>query len=217
MKKRVQVGIIGLGTFGSVCGRRLLELGHDVVGLDNDEDAVRRMQEEFTQVYQGDGTDKSVLEQLGFADLDHIVVSAGESMEASVLISLHLKELECENVWVKAVSWDHEKILRKVGADQVFFPERYAAQQLALSLTVPGLVEYMPLAGGIYVREITVDNWAGKTLSELDLINEKRILVVAVKEPEEKDYTYFPKGETVLKKGDTIVAFALPESEEIEP
>lgn len=207
MAAKMQVGVIGLGTFGFVFAERLMELDHNVVGLDNNPDKVRKTQDILTQVYEGDGRDSTVLEQLGFHEFDHVVVSVGGAMEASVLITLHLKELGAKSVRVKAVSWDHEKILRKVGADDVFFPERYAAFQMALSLSVPGLVDYLPVSGGLIVRKLTVDKWAGKTLRELDLTNTRNMLVVSI-EHSVDGVVYFPKADRELKKGDNLVVFA---------
>jgi trk system potassium uptake protein TrkA len=206
MAEKMQIGVIGLGTFGFVFAKRIIELDHDVIGLDVDPDKVRKAQDVLTQVYEGDGRDSSVLEQLGFHEFDHVVVSVGAAMEASVLITLHLKELEANSVRVKAVSWDHEKILRKVGADDVFSPERYAAYQMALSISVPGLVDYLPVSGGLIVRKLEVDKWAGKTLRELDLTNKQDMLVVSIEHVEDGT-VYFPKADRTLKKGDHLVVF----------
>lgn len=215
MAAKMEIGVIGLGTFGFVFAERLMELEHSVVGLDRDPEKVRKAQDVLTQVYEGDGRDSSVLEQLGFHQFDHVVVSVGAAMEASVLITLHLKELEAKKVRVKAISWDHEKILRKVGADEVFFPERYAAFQMALSLSVPGLVDYLPVSGGLIVRKLTVEKWAGKTLRELDLTNKHSMLVISI-EQTENGVIYFPKADKVLNKGDNLVVFAKAGDVDIE-
>jgi len=219
MKGKLQIGIIGLGKFGKFLGTHLMELGHDVIGLDNDENAVKSAQDVLTQVYVGDGTDRLVLEQLGFADFSHVVVSVGEAMEASILICLHLKEIKAPPIWVKAISPDHEKVLKKIGADQVFFPERYAARQMALRLTVPGFIEYLPLLGrGVLIQELTVNNWAGSTLRKLDLTNKHGIQIVAMKKAGEKDFGYLPKADQVLGKGDVLVVFVLGElAAEVSP
>lgn len=207
MSKKLEVGVIGLGKFGYFLAQRLMELGHQVVGLDNEPDHVRRAQDDLTQVYQGDATDKTVLEQLGFKDFDHVVVSTGSAMEACILICLHLKELGVETVWVKAVSWEHEKVLRKIGADEVFFPERYGAHQVALQITSPGLIEYLQFGRGVLLQKLTVDQWAGKTLRDLDLSKKYKVQVVAVRkaEAEDNDFTYLPSADDRLDTGDELV------------
>jgi trk system potassium uptake protein len=148
--------------------------------------------------------DKTALEQLGFGELPQVIVSTGHNMEASILITLFLKELGCRNVTVKAVSRDHEKVLTKVGADAVIFPERYAAEQLAAKLAVPGLIDYLPLGTNVILKELTVERWAGKTLRELNLTNEFGIQVVAVKGLEEKQFVFVPKADQPLTKGDVL-------------
>lgn len=204
-REKHQIGIVGLGKFGFVLGQFLTELGHQVVALDNSAEHVRRAKDLMTQVYQGDGADPSVLIQLGFADFSHVVVSVGEAMEASILICLHLKEIGVQDIWAKAVSWEHEKVLRKIGVNEVFFPERYAARQMAQRLTVPGLIEYLPFAQGVLVQRLTADSWAGQTLRELNLTNRYRLQVLAVRKAAEKDYIYLPKADQLIDKGDELV------------
>lgn len=204
-KAKLQIGIVGLGKFGFVLGQFLTELGHEVVALDDDPEHVRRAKDVMTQVYQGDGTDPSVLSQLGFSDFAHVVVSVGERMEASILICLHLKELGVQDIWAKAVSWEHEKVLRKIGVNEVFFPERYAARQMAQRITVPGLIEYLPFAQGVLVQKLTVDEWGGQTLRDLNLTNRFRVQVLAVRKREEKDYIYLPQADQMVDKGDELV------------
>ena len=131
MAKKVQVGIIGLGKFGLALGKALVDLGHEVLGLDDSEDKVKKAHTILTSVYRADATNKATLEQLGMAELDHVVISVGGSMESSLLIALYFKELGLENLWVKAINEDHEKLLRMLGVEHVVIPERYAAQLLA--------------------------------------------------------------------------------------
>lgn len=220
MSKKLEVGVIGLGKFGFFLAQRLMELGHDVVGLDEDADHVRRAQDALSQVYQGDAADKTVLEQLGFNELDHVIVSVGEAMEASILITLHLKELELTSVWVKATSWEHEKVLRKIGADEVFFPERYGAHQVALRLTSPGLIEYLQFGQGVLLQKLTVDAWSGRTLRDLDLRGKFKVQVVAVRKADagDNDFTYLPDPDVPLGKGDDLVVIVQEEMlEKLKP
>ncbi|MBU1004127.1 MAG: TrkA family potassium uptake protein [Proteobacteria bacterium] len=220
MHNQLEIGVVGLGKFGFFLAQRLMELGHQVVGLDGNPDNVRRAQEALTQVYQGDAMDKNVLEQLGFAELQNVVVSVGSAMEASILICLHLKELGVGKVWVKAISWEHEKVLRKIGGDEVFFPERYGAHQVALQLTNPGLIEYMQFGQGVLMQKLTVNEWAGKTLRDLDLSKKFRVQVVAVRKAgaAENDYTYLPGADDVLNMGDELVVIVQEEMlEKLKP
>ncbi len=206
MAQRKEVGVIGLGKFGFCLAETLMELGHQVIGVDKSESRVRVARDALTQVYQADAMDKVALQQLGFGELEFVVVSIGGSMEASILITMNLKELGTGQVWVKAVSRDHEKVLNKIGADFVVFPERFVARQLAHRLAVPGLLNYLPLGGGIVLQEFNVDKWAGQTLRELDLPNRHHLLVVAVKRPGEDKPSFIPRADVRLEKGDVLVA-----------
>jgi trk system potassium uptake protein TrkA len=195
---------VGLGKFGLSLARSLMAHGQKVVGIDSDPDKVKAAAEVLTQAYQAEAVDKTALQQLGFGELPQVIVSTGHNMEASILITLFLKELGCKNVTVKAVSRDHEKVLTKVGADAVIFPERYAAEQLAAKLAVPGLIDYLPLGTNIILKEFTVERWEGKTLRDLNLTNSFGIQVVAVKGLEEKQFVFVPKADQPLKKGDVL-------------
>lgn len=201
---KFEIGVIGLGKFGFYLAKALSGLGHKVVGLDNKPERIKRAQEVLTQVYEADATDKSALAQLGFAELNHVIISVGHSMEASILIALYLKELGSPDIWCKAISDDHEKVLLKIGVDHVIFPERFAAEQLARSLVVPGLIDYLPMGKAILLKEIPIDNWEGKTLRELDLTNKYGLQVIAIKHKNNKEYTFVPKADQKLKKGDIL-------------
>ncbi|MBE1426286.1 trk system potassium uptake protein TrkA [Desulfomicrobium macestii] len=201
---RREFGVVGLGKFGLSLAKSLMAHGQTVVGVDSDPEKVKAASEVLTQAYQAEAVDKVALEQLGLGELPSVIVSTGHSMEASILITLFLKELGCKSVTVKAMSRDHEKVLIKVGADAVIFPERYAAEQLAAKLAVPGLIDYLPLGTNVILKEIIVEDWAGKTLRELDLTNTIGIQVVAVKRLEEKQFVFVPKADEPLQKGDVL-------------
>ncbi len=212
MAKKLEVGIIGLGKFGFALAQRLVELGHSVVGVDGDERAIRRAQSILAQVYQADAEDKEALEQLGFKDLDHVIVSVGHSMEASILVAMNLQELGVPKVWVKAMSEEHQKVLDRLGVDMVVFPEQYVARQLAYRLAVPGLLDYLALGEGIMVREVTVDKWAGQTLRDLNLPSTHNIQVVAVKSSGAEEFSFVPRADVPLKEGDVLVLLGKSEN-----
>jgi len=206
-----EIGVIGLGKFGFSLAVKAKELGQKVIGVDGSEARVRHVKDALSHVYHADATDKAALEQLGFQDLSHVVVSIGHSMEASILITLNLKEIGVESVWVKALSSEHEKVLYKIGADLVVFPERYVAMQLAHRLSVPGMLQYLPLGGNIVLQELTVDKWAGQTLRQLDLTNRCQVQVVAVKTGGARELSFIPTANTILEKGDVVVVLGSEE------
>ena len=205
MARKIEVGVVGLGKFGFALAEAVKELGHVAVGVDAEEAMVRRAQIVLDQVFQADGTDKTALEQLGFQNLDYVVVSIGKSMEASILVALNLQELGVKNIWVKAISPEHEKVLKRLGVHFVVFPEQFVARQLAHRMAVPGILDYLPLGEGVLVQEIKVTHWAGKTLRDLNLPATHRVQVVAVKREGETRFSFVPKPDQVLDKGDTLV------------
>jgi trk system potassium uptake protein TrkA len=207
-----EFGVIGLGKFGLSLAQSLVNHGQKVVGVDSDPEKVKMASEILIQAYQAEAVDKVALQQLGFGDLSEVIVSTGHSMEASILITLFLKELGCGSVTVKAMSRDHEKVLRKVGADAVIFPERYAAEQLAAKLAVPGLIDYLPLGHNVLLKELVVLRWAGKTLRELNLTNAFGIQVVAVKSSGEKQFVFVPRADQPLHKGDVLAVIGRGET-----
>lgn len=205
MTKKIEVGVIGLGKFGMALAETLLSLGHSVLGVDEDEKSVRRAQGVLPQVYQADARDKAALEQLGFNNLDYVMVSIGRSMEASILVTLNLQELGVPRIWVKAVSEEHRKVLDRVGAHLAIIPEVFVAQQLAHRMAVPGLLEVLPLGTGMLVRETRVDAWAGKTLRDLNLTNRFGVQVVAIRPAGADDFNFVPRADTALGKDDTLI------------
>jgi trk system potassium uptake protein TrkA len=159
----------------------------------------------LTKVFEANATDKIALEQLGIAEMGNVVVSVGKSMEASILIALHLKEIGAPKVWAKAISEEHEIVLQKLGVEEVVFPERFAAQGLARKLVVPGVVDFLSLAEGVLVRELEVKEWAGKTLRQLNLTNIYELQVVAIKALQKKHFDFVPKADRVLQAGDVLL------------
>ncbi len=203
MEKK-EVGIVGLGKFGYYLAQSLVNMGHHVLGIDKRANYVRRAGDIVSQAFEADAMDKTALSQLGLADLPEVIISVGQSMEASILISLHLKELGDCSILCKAISEDHEKVLRKIGVDKIIFPERFAAAQLARKIVVPGLIDYLPFGEGVILRELAVEKWAGKTLRDLDLTNKRRIQVVAIKRKGSEKFSFIPQPGENLNKGDVL-------------
>jgi trk system potassium uptake protein TrkA len=200
-----QVGIIGLGKFGTSLGKKLVRLGHEVIGLDRSDTAIQQCQDIFTQVYRTDAIDKTALQQVGFAELPMVIVCVGQNLDSSILIALHLVELGIPNIWVKAISSDHEKILNKIGVHYVIFPEQVMAEQLAYRINTPGLLDMLPYWEGVVLQELVVDKWSGKMLKDINMINQYMTQVVAIRKAGQSDYQFVPRGDRILNKGDILV------------
>lgn len=210
MKKTLEVAVIGLGKFGMQIGITLMELGHKVVGLDDDEAKVRQASDTFSQAYVMDAADKTALEQLRIQDVDVVVVSVGQSMETSILVTLNLQELGVRKIIVKAASPEHGKVLKRLGVSRVIQPEVDVAIQTAHRIVNPGMLDLLPLGGGVLVQEVVINNWAGKNLMDLDLMNKHGVLVVAVKKAGEREVKFVPERMAAFAKGDKLILLGKP-------
>ncbi|WP_027177474.1 potassium channel family protein [Maridesulfovibrio bastinii] len=212
MSKKVEVGIIGLGKFGLSLAITLGELGISVVGVDNSEMRVKAAKPYISQVYQADGTDSKALEQLSFQDLNYVVVSTGDSMDASILVVLNLQEMGVDKIWVKAISEQHQKVLKRLGVDFVVFPEQFVAKQLAHRLAMPGMLEYLSMGDDVIIRERRVGEWKGKNLAELNLTNNYQVQVIAIRKAGEEKFSFVPNASELLEEDDVLVIMGSRES-----
>lgn len=199
-----QFAVIGLGRFGSSVARTLYELGHEVLGIDSDADNVQSMSGALTHVVQADATEEDVLRRLGIRNFDVVVVAIGHDIQASVLITLMLKELGVKYVVAKAASDLHGKVLSKIGADRVVYPERDMGIRVAHNLIASNVLDYIELAPEYSIVEMTAgENLAGKSLKELNLRARYGINVMALKRGNEVKLS--PGPEDTIATGDVIV------------
>jgi trk system potassium uptake protein TrkA len=179
----MKVAVIGLGKFGMHVAMELYARGHDVLVVDNSDDLVQKGQEFSSKSVVADCTDKGVLENLGLSSVETAVVSMGTNLAGSILVTMYLKELGVKNIIVKATHDDHKKILEKVGATQIVFPEREMAVRLARSITTPNVLDYLPLTNSFSIMEIIPPkDFVGKSLVDLDLRKKYHIQIIGIKD-----------------------------------
>ncbi|MEW6427266.1 MAG: TrkA family potassium uptake protein [Thermodesulfobacteriota bacterium] len=205
MQSFIQIGVIGLGKFGYKFGEVLSRNGVQVLGIDKDPENVKHAQHTFHQVLQADASNKETLQQIGIRDLSHVLISVGDSIAASAMIALYLKEFGVPVVWAKAVNEDHATLLRKVGVDEVIIPEYLAATQLANKVTIPGFIESLPFSKDLVIREVTIHHWNGKSLRDLNLSNRYGVQAIAHKKQGDSRYSLIPKADEQLANGDVMV------------
>ena len=175
--------VIGLGRFGNNLALHLMESGSEVMVIDTDEEAVNRIAPHVTQAKIGDCMDEEVLRSLDPASFDFCFVCISENFQSSLEITSLLKELGAPMVIAKADRALHARLLLKIGADEVVFPERDMATRTAMRYSVNGALEYIELAPGYAIFELDVpDDWAGKTLLELDIRKRWNVNVIGRKE-----------------------------------
>ena len=217
-EKKLEIGIIGLGKFGLRMAATLVSLGYTVVGVDMSEARVQLAEEMLDTVYKADATNISVLRSLHMQDMDWVVISVGESVEQSLNVTLNVQELGGPRILVKASNEEHRKILRRLGVDRVLVPETDAAIMAAHQLVHPGMLDLIPKYGGIAIQELRVDQWDGKTLVDLNLMQRFNVMVMGIRPAGERAFIFVPPARTVLRRGDTrVVAGRADAMHELRP
>ncbi len=201
-----RVVVIGLGIFGFNIAKDLYENGIEVIAVDKDKEVVQKIKDFSTKAVLADGTDKEVMESIGIQEDDVVIISFGENLAASTLITLHLKEMKVRNIIVKAPNEDHKRVLEKVGATEVIIPEREMADKVAKSIISPNILDYIPLSEDYTISEIVPPaSFMGKTIGELHLRTKHHIEVIAVRETLPERLTMVPRAEFVIKDSDVLV------------
>ena len=175
--------VIGLGRFGTNLALRLMDQGNEVMVLDSSEETVSRIAPHVTQAKVGDCMDEEVLASLGVDGFDFCFVCISDNFQSSLEITSLLKEMGAPMVISKADKNLHARLLLKIGADEVVFPERDMARRTAVRFSVNGALEYVELAPGYAIFELDVpDHWAGQTLIDLDIRKRYNVNVIGRKE-----------------------------------
>jgi len=204
--------IIGVGNFGFYLAKSLSEEGKDVIAMDHNKERVQRVQEFCSYAVVGNATDKSILESVGIEKDDTAIVSLGDDISASVLVTLYLKDLDIQNIYVKIISEDHGRVLEKIGAREIIFPERDLAKKVAQTLSSPNVIDYLPLTGEYDIVEIAPPkDFIGKTLAELKLRNKYNISILAVRGLVPESITMNPGGSFILKDSDILIVLGKPD------
>ncbi|MGB7479429.1 MAG: TrkA family potassium uptake protein [Burkholderiaceae bacterium] len=172
--------VIGLGAFGGTVARELARLGHDVLCIDSDAGRINDIADAVTQAVVADARDEKALRDLGVAEADAVVVAIGEDIEANILITLNVKNMYRPQVWAKALTHNHHRILQKLGADHIVHPEHDMGLRLAHALTYPEVADYINLGHDLFTVEVRAsERLAGQKLAALELAQRKiRLLLV---------------------------------------
>lgn len=200
--------VIGLGRFGTSIARELSALGHEVLAIDVAEDRVQKVADKVTHAVIGDARDIQVLNALGVRNFDCAVVAMGSDVGNSALVTLNLKELGLKQVVCKAQSHVHQRVLEKIGADRVIFPEHEMGVKLAQGLSSSSVLNFIEFSEDYGIVELTCPkSWHGKTLRELDVRNAFHVNIIAVrKEDTPNTLNVAPGAACILEAGDNVIA-----------
>lgn len=199
-----QFVVIGCGRFGESVAKTLYKLGYDVLAVDRDINLIQEISEHVTHAIQADAEDENALRALGIRNFDVAVITIGSNIQASIMATLIVKELGVKTVIAKAQSEIHGKVLYKIGADKVVFPERDMGVRVAhniISSNILDVIELMPDYSIIEV--VALQEWENKALFELKLPNKMGVSVMAIKTGDKINIT--PYADDIIKSGDVVV------------
>lgn len=196
-----QIMVIGCGRFGSSVAKTLSKLGHDVMVVDQNPDIIRDISEYVAHAVQMDALDEASFRTLGIRNFDVAVVAIGSDLEASIMGTLIAKEAGVPTVIAKAMSEIHGKLLTKIGADKIVYPERDMGMRVAFGLVTPNILDVIEFSSDYSIIEtVALEEWKNKSLKELNLSG---MTVIAIKTGEHINIV--PSSDAIIKEDDVIV------------
>jgi trk system potassium uptake protein len=196
MADHKQFVVIGLGSFGGALAVRLSENGCRVTAMDQNKERVESLKDVLYEAVIGDARDRETIAHLPVTTAHAVIISMGEDITQSLLATLHARELGAKQVVVKGVTDEHARILKSLGVNRVIFPEEEIARQLADQMTWPNVLDFLPIDPEYsFVEVASPDNWAGKTMQELDLRRKHNVWVVGIKDALTGKLQMFPGGD----------------------
>ncbi len=199
-----QLAVLGLGSFGYSLAVRAYELGFDVYAIDTREDLIQSIANNVTMAVRADAGDMNTLKSIGIHNVDIVVIALSSNINASLNALINAKDLGVETVYAKAHSDQHAKVLTKLGADKVFFPEREMGERLAQDMVAGNILDIFEIDSKHTIVEISAPkSWLNKSLVELNLRARYSINIIALKTGE--DVNISPDPETKIKEKDKLI------------
>ncbi len=202
--KRRNFVVLGLGTFGRTIASELASFGNYVLGVDRDESCVNAVMDELSEAVICDSRDEEALREAGVDAYDVAIVTIGEDIEASVLTTMNLKLLGLDEIWAKADSRTHHRILSKLGADRVIHPEQETGQHIAQMLHNPLVRDYLSLGNGYHIVDLSVpEKLHGERLEALNIEKHEKLRCLGIMRGSK--YLSFDEPSTVLEEDDKLL------------
>ncbi|MDF2616543.1 MAG: potassium transporter Trk [Sedimentibacter sp.] len=196
-----QILVVGCGRFGSSVAKTLSKLGHDVMVVDQNPDIIKDISEYVAHAVQMDALDEASFRTMGIRNFDVAVIAIGSDLEASIMSTLIAKEAGVPTVIAKAMSEIHGKLLMKIGADKVIYPERDMGMRVAFGLVTPNILDVIEFSPDYSIIEtVALEEWEQKSLKELNLSD---MTIIAIKTGERINIV--PASDAVIKKDDIVV------------
>jgi trk system potassium uptake protein len=199
-----QYAVIGLGRFGVSVARRLHEAGQDVLGIDVSEERIDDAELYVTHAVIADSTDEKALASIGIRNFDCVIVAIGNDIQSSILTVMILKDLGVKKVIAKALGKLHGKVLDRIGADWIIYPERDMGERVANQLLSPNMLNYIELSKEYNIEEIMIpEKMAEKSLKELNIRAKYNVSAIAVFR--DGNVIISPSPDEIIHKGDLLV------------
>lgn len=199
-----QYAVIGMGRFGSSVASALTDMGFEVLAIDSSEQRIQEAASKVTHAVSADSTDEESLRSLGMRNFDVVVVAIGQDIQASILTTLILKDLGVGMIIVKAQNELHGKVLTKIGADKVVYPERDMGLRVAHHLVSPNILDYIEISDDYSIIEIKApEAMIGKSLQQLDIRVKFKCNVMAIKTGSNMNIA--PYADDLIRSGDVLV------------
>lgn len=202
MKK--QFAVIGLGRFGASLAQTLARMGHEVLAIDTNEDKVEELADVVTQAVQANALDESALVSLGLRNFDVVVVAIGQDIQSNIMVTVMLKEMGVKEVVAKASTGLQGKVLQKIGADIVVFPERDMGERVARWLVSSNIIDQIDLSPDFSLFEMAAPKkFIGKTMEEAGLRTKYDITVLALRRDD--GFIFSPGSHEKIEEGDVLI------------
>ena len=202
--KQKAFAVLGLGSFGMGAANELMERGAEVLVVDRNERLIEENAKRFTQAVIADLTDPEAIGQLGLGSMDAVIVDMSQDLEASIMCVMVAKEKGVHRVIAKAENKRKSEILKKVGADQIVFPEQESGTRTAFQLMFPDILRFFDLSSDLVIVEMQPrEEWCGRTLLELELRKKHGINVIAFRRD---DKVYDVRSESdMIRSGESML------------
>jgi len=198
--------VIGAGSFGYYVARALYEKKNEVIAIDRNKDHVQAIEPFCTSAIVQDVTDMEALKGLGLEEMDAVIVSTGANIKPSILICFHLCRLGIKRIIAKAEDDDHGEILMQLGATEIIRPGMDMAYRLAMRLTTPNILEFLPLEEDYTIAQIEPpQSFIGKSLKDLDLRKRYEVNIIAVKESDPERFVIVPDADFTVEENDILI------------
>ncbi len=205
MAKKESYAVVGIGQFGASICEALVQAGQEVLAIDINAEVINELANSVMRAVVADAQDEEALRELDIGSFDHVYISIGQNIEASIMATLIAKDLGAPDVTCRAENANHARVLERVGADRVVRPEHDLAKRLIFQQLNPSVVDYVKLSKETTLAEVVIDNpkFVGKTLDELNFRNKYHVNVIIIVDTADQ-VNQIPQANDVIQAGDKV-------------